>query len=214
LPSERSAAEAALRAWADEHDKPVTVERAHVPVAGADGVGEQHPGRTAATSPVGRDAVLVDALELRQDAARRKPDPIASEAWATLDKWVADAQAQLPVGENLPTGTKSYWADVMAKRVPAFQADLKLSRQILADRMPQLAPIKQSPNHELWTELLGAASTRYKQLIAAGWSKTDAADQWRRNDVPQLQAWVDTHPGFAKEVSAYGATFLASLVRR
>ena len=213
LPSERTAAEAELRAWADAQDKPVVVNGHTLPSpvrmswANSTPAEQQQHLRSAATKSWATlsnfDKTLLGA----------KPDPSASQAWATLDQWVAQAQAQLPVGEHLPTGTRAFWADTLAKRVPAFKRDLQLSRQILADRLPQLAPIKESPNKGLWTQLLTAASSRYKALVGAGWSPSDARDQWRREDVPKLQTWVDEHPAFAREVSTYGSSFLSSLVR-
>lgn len=213
LPSERSAAEADLRAWADQQDKPVVVDGHTLPspvrIAWANNTPaeQQQHLRSAATRSWGAlsnfDKTLLGV----------KPDPVVSETWATLDRWVAQAQAQLPVGQHLPETARAFWADTLAKRVPAFRSDLKLSRQILADRLQQLAPVKRSPNVELWTQLLSAASGRYRQLVGAGWSRSQAADQWRRNDAPQLQAWVDEHPVFAKEVAAYGPSLLASLVR-
>jgi hypothetical protein len=213
LPSERSAADAALRAWADQQDKPAVINGHTFPspvrMAWANSTPTEQAQhlRSASTKSWGTlsnfDKTLLGA----------KPDPVVSEVWSTLDKWVADAQAQLPVGQHLPGNARPFWADVLAKRVPAFKRDLQLSRQILADRLQQLKPVKESPNSGLWTQLLSAASTRYKQLVGAGWSKSQAADQWRRNDVPQLQTWVAEHPGFAKEVATYGASFLASLVR-
>jgi hypothetical protein len=142
-----------------------------------------------------------------------KPAQVASEAWATLDRWIAQAQAQLPAGQSLPSGTRAYWAGILAKRVPAFKADLELARQTLAQRLRRLTPVTKSPERPLWDQLLSAADERYRQLTGAGWSRSDAVDEWRRNDVPKLQAWIDEHPAFAKEVAAYGPSFLSSLVR-
>lgn len=213
LPAERSAAEADLRLWADQHDKPVITNGHAFPSPVRMTWANSTPTEQAAHLRSASTGAWSTLTNFDKTLLGVKADPVAAEAWATLNHWVADAEAKLPVGSHLPNGTRAYWADVLAKRAPAFRADLRLSRQILADRLPRLTPVKSSPNVKLWTQLLGAASERYKQLIRAGWSKTQAKDQWRRNDVPQLQTWIGTHPAFAKEVAGYGPEFLSSLFR-
>lgn len=212
--ADKEAAQAELRSWMDDHDKPVKINGRTYPSpvrmvwANSTPAEQQSHLRSVAKQSWG------SLSNFDKQLLGIKTDPIASKGWAQVDKWMSEAEAQLGPGKRLPNGTRDYYAKIVADRVPNFKKDYLFSQNILADRMKVMKVVTNSPNKPLWNELLSTASSRYRQLLDAKWSKSSAADQWRQNDVPKIETWLKSHPDFKREVDAYGPSFLASLVKR
>jgi hypothetical protein len=132
------------------------------------------------------------------------PDPNAALGWATLNNWLDQQRAKLPLGRNLPNGMRAFYEKTIAARDPAFAKDLKFAQQPLAFRLQTFKPVQQSNWPGEWDTLLSTATDRYQQLIHAGYPPSVAAEQWRRNDAPNMRTWLQSQPpGFQTEVARY-----------
>lgn len=142
-----------------------------------------------------------------------KPNPIIATARETLNTWMADETAKLPFGKKLPAGTKTYYENYIASKVPAYKAALSFQRLPLAKRMQVYLPIKNSVNAKSWDLLLTTASQRYDELaksytINGKVRQSLVTDAWKR-DVPRIVAALksNTPKSFLSELRLYtGAT--------
>lgn len=143
----------------------------------------------------------------------KKPNPQIAEARATLNTWLADEQAKLPFGKKLPAGTKTYYENYIASKVPAYKSALDFQRLPLAKRMQVYLPIKNSANAKSWSLLLTTASQRYDELaksytVDGKVRQSLVTDAWKR-DVPKIVAALksNTPKAFLSELRLYtGAT--------
>lgn len=215
------AAQVATQKWIEfvnTHDKEITVkgQKFPSPFAYQFASATDAERQKAIASYVKKSPGAMTALQA-QLLVGKKPDPIIAQARATLNTWLEQEQSKLGFGKKLPPGTKSYYENIIAAKVPAYKAALSFQRLPLAKRMQVYLPIKNSANADGWKLLLEFTQARYDQIIKTpGYTKVNArtrateinqtlvTDAWKL-DVPQVMAALKakTSKAFMSELTLY-----------
>jgi hypothetical protein len=206
-----------LRAFEDEHDKPVNGLPSFVRTAWA----YNTPDQQAKALKTALKASWSSLSGFEKQLLVGKPvDAKVSEAWAMFTDNVAKARESLPPGERrIKASDKLRYAKELDSYYGlhgAFVADYKFSRQPLFARALAEKPIQNSPNRAEWQSVLSDAKKAWVLHTQSPdvYPTTDLRDQWHdfvRSDA--FQAWLDSLPKFKAEVAAYGGTsFLTSLL--
>jgi hypothetical protein len=203
---------AELSLYIEQHDQPVKIDGHVFPsmprldVARMTDVQRQQMIRSLATRSWG------ELNSLEKTLVGRKVDPLVTQGWDGLRVWMKEAQDRLKPGEHLPAHTEDYYAKLIAKKVPGFMQDRLFAQKPLAQRLLSLPRVAPPDNHELWNELLTAASQRYAQMHADGWDNAGISAWWQHHDAPLVEEWIKQHPEFQKEINAMGNDFVYRLV--
>jgi hypothetical protein len=216
LPSDqRTQAYAEFAAWRDEQDKPTMV----------DGVKFPSPIRMAwaTLDPTTRNQRLryfasknwSDLTDYERELLTGiKPSSSMSEGWFYFKKWYGESSDNLAVeGSRMPKEYKVTLAKYLDKYYPGFYRDFLNAQQPLFYRLQLTDVVKDSRFKEQWRDLLKIARGTYSYIASGNYSKTAVKAQWRTYvQSPAFLVWLDSEPGFKKELADYGPNLLNTLL--
>jgi hypothetical protein len=155
--------------------------------------------------------------DYEKDLLGRKPDAKFSEGWQQLEEIYSEqANAMHLQGQNMPKGQKLALAKYVDRYyVHGFLKDFLFAQKPLYQRLQLTSIVQESKYKTQWNDLFHVAQG-YARLLQGdtGYSHTSVNAVWKVYvKSPGFQQWLDSYPGFKKELSNYGPNMLNGLIK-